>query len=121
MTTQILVIEDNQDNRDILRDLLTSVGYAILEAPTGQQGVCAAVTHRPALILMDLHLPDLDGYEATRRIKAHPALAHIPIIAVTAYALSGDEDKALEAGCAAYIAKPFTPTTLLATLRTYLA
>ena len=92
MTTQILVIEDNDDNREILRDLLTSVGYGIIEATTGHWGVCAAVTHGPALILMDLQLPDIDGYEATRRIKAHPALAHIPIIAVTAYALSGDDE-----------------------------
>ena len=83
MTTRILVIEDNGDNREILRDLLTSVGYEILEATTGPEGVCAAVTQAPDLILMDLHLPGLDGYDATRRIKAHPALGHIPIIAVT--------------------------------------
>lgn len=121
MTTQILVIEDNDDNREILRDLLTSVGYGIIEATTGHRGVCAAVTHGPALILMDLQLPDIDGYEATRRIKAHPALAHIPIIAVTAYALSGDDVKARHAGCDAYVAKPFDPRTLLAIIRTYLA
>ena len=93
MHPRILVIEDNRDNREILRDLLTSVGYEILEATTGPQGVCAAVTHRPDLILMDLHLPGLDGYDATRRIKAHPALGHIPIIAVTSYALSGDDEE----------------------------
>ena len=121
MTTQILVIEDNEDNREILRDLLTSVGYAVLEATTGPQGVCAAVTHGPDLILMDLHLPGMDGYEATRCIKAHPALGHIPIIAVTAYALSGDDVKAFAAGCDGYVAKPFDPRTLLATIRTYLA
>ncbi len=119
MTTQMLVIEDNEDNREILRDLLTSVGYAVLEATTGPQGVCAAVTHCPALILMDLHLPGMDGYEATRCIKAHPALGHIPIIAVTSYALSGDDVKAFAAGCDGYVAKPFDPRTLLATLRTY--
>jgi two-component system cell cycle response regulator DivK len=121
MTTQILVIEDNEDNRGILRDLLTSVGYAVLEATTGHQGVCAAVTHGPDLILMDLHLPGMDGYAATRCIKAHPALGHIPIIAVTSYALSGDDVKAFEAGCDGYVAKPFNPRTLLATIRTYLA
>jgi len=121
MTTQILVIEDNRDNREILRDLLTSVGYAILEATTGHQGVYVAVTHCPDLILMDIHLPDIDGYEATRRIKAHPALGHIPIIAVTSYALSGDDVKAFQAGCDGYVAKPFNPRTLLATIRTYLA
>lgn len=121
MTTRILVVEDNVDNREILRDLLTSVGYEVLEATTGHQGVCAAVTHSPDLILMDIHLPGMDGYEATRRIKAHPARGHIPIIAVTSYALSGDDVKAFEAGCDGYVAKPFDPRTLLATLRTYLA
>ena len=121
MHTQILVIEDNVDNRAILRDLLTSVGYTVLEATTGLQGVCAAATHSPDLILMDIHLPGMDGYEATRRIKAHPALGHIPIIAVTSYALSGDDRKAFEAGCDGYVAKPFDPRALLATIRTYLA
>jgi two-component system, cell cycle response regulator DivK len=121
MTTRILVIEDNVDSREILRDLLTSVGYEIIEATTGPQGVCAAATHGPDLILMDLHLPGLDGYDATRRIKAHPALGHIPIIAVTSYALSGDEVKARQAGCDGYVAKPFHPHMLLATIRTWLA
>ena len=121
MTTQILVVEDNADNREILRDLLTSVGYEVLEAVTGHEGVCAAVTHSPDLILMDLHLPGMDGYEATRRIKAHPVRGHIPIIAVTSYALSGDDVKAFAAGCDGYVAKPFDPRALLATIRTYLA
>jgi len=121
MTIQILVIEDNEDNREILRDLLTSVGYGVLEATTGSQGVCAAITHGPDLILMDLHLPDIDGYDATRRIKAHPACGHIPILAVTAYALSGDDVQAFQAGCDGYVAKPFDPRALLATIRTYLS
>lgn len=121
MTTRILVIEDNVDSREILRDLLTSVGYEIIEATTGPEGVCAAATQTPDLILMDLHLPGLNGYDATRRIKAHPALGHIPIIAVTSYALSGDDVKAFQAGCDGYVAKPFDPRTLLATIRTYLA
>ena len=108
MTKQILVIEDNRDNREILRDLLTSVGYAILEATTGHQGVYAAVTHCPDLILMDIHLPDIDGYEATRRIKAHPALGHIPIIAVTSYALSGDDVKAFRPSVMATSPNPST-------------
>lgn len=120
MTTRILVIEDNVDNREILRDLLTSVGYAVIEAATGPQGICAAATHAPDLILMDLHLPGMDGYEATRRIKADPALRHIPIIAVTSYALSGDDVKAFQAGCDGYIAKPFEFRTLLTLIRTTL-
>ncbi len=99
MSQLILVVEDQEDNRRILRDLLTSAGYEIIEALTGEEGVTAAETHLPALILMDIQLPDFDGYEATRRIKANPALRSIPIIAVTSYALSGDDIKAHEAGC----------------------
>jgi two-component system cell cycle response regulator DivK len=120
MSPRILVIEDQEDNRRILRDLLTSAGYEVIEAVTGEEGVAVAETHRPDLILMDIQLPDLDGYEATRRIKANPALRHIPLIAVTSYALSGDDVKALEAGCDGYVAKPFSPRALLAKIREYL-
>jgi two-component system cell cycle response regulator DivK len=120
MSTRILVIEDHEDNRRILRDLLTSAGYEPLEAVTGEEGVALAETHRPALILMDIQLPGLDGYEATRRIKANPALRRIPIIAVTSYALSGDDVKAQEAGCDGYVTKPFSPRALLAKIREYL-
>ena len=120
MSPRILVIEDQEDNRRILRDLLTSAGYEVIEAVTGEEGVAAAETHRPDLILMDIQLPDLDGYEATRRIKANPALRHIPLIAVTSYALSGDDVKALEAGCDGYVTKPFSPRALLAKVREYL-
>ncbi|MGE0826388.1 MAG: response regulator [Candidatus Binatia bacterium] len=117
---RILVIEDEEDNRRIVRDLFTSVGYEIIEAVTGEEGVTAAETHRPDLILMDIQLPGLDGYEATRRIKADPALRHIPIIVVTSYALSGDDVKAFAAGCDAYVSKPFSPRALLAKVREYL-
>ena len=120
MSTRILVVEDQADNRRILRDLLTSVGYEILEAVTGDEGVTLATTQHPDLILMDIQLPGLDGYEAARRIKANSALRHIPIIAVTSYALSGDDVKALEAGCDAYVRKPFSPRALLAKIRDYL-
>jgi two-component system cell cycle response regulator DivK len=120
MKKTILVIEDHEDNRRIMRDLLTSAGYEVLEALTGQEGVTSAETHRPGLILMDIQLPDFDGYEATRRIKANPTLRAIPIIAVTSYALSGDDVKAFEAGCDAYVTKPFSPRELLAKIREYL-
>lgn len=120
MSKRVLVIEDEEDNRRIVRDLLTSVGYEIIEAVTGETGVTAASTHLPDLILMDIQLPGLDGYEATRRIKASPALRHIPIIVVTSYALSGDDVKAFEAGCDAYVTKPFSPRALLAKIREYL-
>jgi two-component system cell cycle response regulator DivK len=120
MTKRILVIEDQEDNRRILRDLLSSVGYELIEAENGEDGVAAAAAARPDLILMDIQLPLLDGYEATRRIKAQPALSAIPIIAVTSYALSGDEDKARAAGCEGYVTKPFSPRELLAKIREYL-
>jgi two-component system cell cycle response regulator DivK len=120
VSKRILVIEDQEDNRRILRDLLTSVGYDVVEAVTGEDGVAFAEAHRPDLILMDIQLPGLDGYEATRRIKANAALAAIPVIAVTSYALSGDDVKAFAAGCDAYVTKPFSPRALLATIREYL-
>ena len=120
MSKLILVVEDQEDNRRIMRDLLTSVGYEVIEAVTGEEGVTTAETHRPDLILMDIQLPGLDGYEATRQIKANPDLEHIPIIVVTSYALSGDDVKAFEAGCNAYVSKPFSPRELLAKIREYL-
>lgn len=117
---RVLVVEDTEDNRQIIRDLLTSAGYEMIEAINGEQGVAMAAEHRPDLILMDIQLPVLDGYEATRRIKANPALRHIPVIAVTSYALSGDEERTREAGCDAYVAKPFSPRLLLAKVRGFL-
>jgi two-component system, cell cycle response regulator DivK len=120
MTKRILVVEDQEDNRRILRDLLTTVGYEIMEAEDGARGVTAAEAERPDLILMDIQLPIMDGYEATRRIKANPDLKAIPIIVVTSYALSGDEDKARAAGCDDYITKPYSPRALLAKIREHL-
>jgi two-component system, cell cycle response regulator DivK len=117
---RILVVEDTEDNRQIIRDLLTSAGYEMIEAVTGEQGVAMAAEHRPDLILMDIQLPALDGYEATRRIKANPALRDTPVIAVTSYALSGDEERTREAGCDAYVAKPFSPRLLLAKVREFI-
>jgi|SRR5712691_3549387 two-component system cell cycle response regulator DivK len=116
---RILVVEDQEDNRRILRDLLTSAGYEIIQAENGEEALAAAARERPDLILMDIQLPVLDGYEATRRIKANPALRAIPVIAVTSYALSGDENKARAAGCDAYVTKPFSPRALLAKIREY--
>ena len=120
MTKRILVIEDTEDNRQIIRDLLTSVGYEMIEAVDGLEGVTTAEREQPDLILMDIQLPGIDGYEATRRIRAIPALAKVPIIAVTSYALSGDEAKTRAAGCDGYVTKPFSPRELLAKVREYL-
>jgi two-component system, cell cycle response regulator DivK len=121
MSKRILVIEDQEDNRKILRDLLTSADFEVIEAEDGEAGLAAAAAHRPDLILMDIQLPLLDGYEATRRIKADPALRAIPIIVITSYALSGDDEKARAAGCDAYFSKPFSPRQLLAKVREYLS
>ena len=120
MRRRILLVEDHEDNRRIVRDLLTPAGYEVVEALTGNEGVAMAETHRPDLILMDIQLPGLDGYEVTRRIKADPALNDIPIIAVTSYALSGDEEKARAAGCDAYVTKPYSPRQLLMKIREFL-
>ena len=120
MSKRILMVEDTEDNRQILRDLFAATGYELLEAVDGAEGVAMARLHRPDLILMDIQLPVIDGYEATRRIKADPALSHIPIIAVTSYALSGDEARTRAAGCDGYIAKPFSPRTLLAKVQSFL-
>ena len=114
---KILVVEDTEDNRQILRDLLGMAGYDMIEAHDGAEGVNQAAAHKPDLILMDIQMPVMDGYEATRRIKANPELKGIPILAVTSYALSGDEQKARAAGCDGYIAKPYSPRQMLAKVR----
>jgi two-component system cell cycle response regulator DivK len=120
MSKRILVVEDQEDNRQILRDLLSSAGYEMVEAENGEEALTVAAAEQPDLILMDIQLPLLDGYEATRRIKANPALAKIPVIAITSYALSGDEEKARAAGCDDYVTKPYSPRALLAKIREYL-
>ncbi len=117
MTKKILVVEDTEDNRQILRDLLGMAGYEMVEAHDGAEGVAKAAEHRPDLILMDIQMPVMDGYEATRQIKASPDLRSIPIVAVTSYALSGDEEKTRAAGCDGYIAKPYSPRQMLAMVR----
>src|SRR5262245_55772224 len=114
---RILLVEDTEDNRVIVRDLVSSAGYELIEAADGAEGLALAEKEKPDLILMDIQLPIMDGYEATRRIKANPALKNIPVIAVTSYALSGDEEKARNAGCDDYIAKPYSPRHMLAKVR----
>jgi len=117
MTKRILVVEDQEDSRRILRDFLTSADYEIMEAVNGEEALTTAATQRPDLILMDIQLPIIDGYEATRRIKADPTLMHVPVIAVTSYALSGDKAKARAAGCDDFVPKPYSPRQLLAKIR----
>jgi two-component system, cell cycle response regulator DivK len=120
VTKRILIIEDQDDNRAIMRDLLNTAGYKLIEAVDGAEGIKLAQSERPDLILMDIQLPILDGYEATRRIRALAELKTTPIIAVTSYALSGDDIKARAAGCDSYVAKPFSPRELLAKVREFL-
>src|SRR5262245_15503096 len=120
MSKRILIIEDQEDNRTIMRDLLSQAGYELIEAVDGGQGVELAKRERPDLILMDIQLPVLDGFEATRRIRAIEELKSVPIIAVTSYALSGDKARTRAAGCDAYVAKPFSPRALLAKVREFL-
>ncbi|MFZ1150544.1 MAG: response regulator [Xanthobacteraceae bacterium] len=121
MSKRILVVEDQPDNRQIIRDMLAGTGYEITEAENGEEALAAIAKQRPDLILMDIQLPVMDGYAATRRIKTDPALKSIPVIAVTSYALSGEEKKAREAGCDDYVPKPYSPRQLLAKIRQYLS
>jgi two-component system cell cycle response regulator DivK len=121
MSKRILVVEDQEDNRQIIRDMLAATDYEITEAENGELALAAIARQRPDLILMDIQLPVMDGYTATRRIKDDPALCAIPIIAVTSYALSGEEKKAQAAGCDDYVAKPYSPRQLLAKIRQYLS
>jgi two-component system, cell cycle response regulator DivK len=113
----ILYIEDNEMNRKIVRDLLKRTKYTLIEAYDGEAGVAKALEMRPDLILMDIQLPKISGLEATKRLRAEAATAETPIIAITSFALSGDDVKAKEAGATAYLAKPYSPFDLLTLIR----
>jgi two-component system, cell cycle response regulator DivK len=115
-----LVVEDQPDNRQIIRDTLAPADYEITEAENGEEALAAIAKRRPDLILMDIQLPVMDGYEATRLIKTDVSLRSIPINAVTSYALSGEAQKARAVGCDNYVPKPFSPRGLLAKIRQYL-
>jgi two-component system cell cycle response regulator DivK len=113
----ILHIEDNEFNRKIVRDLLGRTSYRVIEAVDGESGVVTAKQERPDLILADIQLPRMSGLDATRALRADPQTAHIPIIVITSFALSGDEGKAKEAGASHYLAKPYSPRELLEAIR----
>ena len=121
MSKRILVVEDQPDSRQIIRDMLAPTDYEITEAENGEEALAAVTKQRPDLILMDVQMPIMDGYTATRWIKGDAALRSIPIIAVTSYALSDEEKKARAAGCDDYVSKPFSPRQLLAKIRQYLS
>ena len=120
MSKRILVVKDKEDLRGVLRDLLTGSGYTVIEAADGEAGVAKARSEHPELILMDIQMPVIDGYEATRRIKVDPALKPIPIVAVSSFAMKGDEEKARAAGADHYVTKPYSPMQLLRLIRGFL-
>jgi CheY-like chemotaxis protein len=113
----VLLVEDNLHNRRIFSGILTHYGFQVKEAENGVEAVAMAQSEKPDLILMDLSLPVMDGWEATRKIKDMPELRDIPIIALTAHAMAGDEDRALEAGCDGYLSKPISPTKVVAEVK----
>ncbi len=113
----ILYVEDNELNRKIVRHLLARTTYRLVEATDGEAGVAAVLESRPDLVIMDIQLPKLSGLDATRRLRAAPTTAHIPIVVITSFALAGDDDKAREAGATAYLAKPYSPRELLQIIR----
>ncbi len=117
---KILVIEDNETNLYLIRFILNKSGYEVIEAREGKTGVELAAKEKPDLILMDIQLPDIDGLEATRRVRASEDAGELPIIALTSYAMVGDREKALEAGCTGYIEKPINPETFIAEMEKYL-
>ena len=119
--TTILLVEDNEMNRDMLSRRLERHGYRVVVAVDGQSGVEMALSEAPDLVLMDMSLPVLDGWEATRRLKAAPATRHVPVIALTAHAMSGDRERALEAGCDDYDTKPIELPRLLGKIEALLA
>jgi two-component system cell cycle response regulator DivK len=113
----ILYVEDNEYNLKIVRQLLSRTTYRLIEALDGEQGIAAARRELPDLILMDIQLPKISGLDATRELRVDPKTAHIPIVAITSFALSGDSEKAKDAGATAYLAKPYSPRELLQLIR----
>jgi two-component system cell cycle response regulator DivK len=117
MGNRILIVEDEPKNLKLMRDLLQRFEFETLEAVDGEQGTVLARSAKPDLILMDIMMPKMDGLEATRVIKADPSTSHIPIIALTSYAMKGDRERTIEAGCDSYIAKPIDIAEVLKSIR----
>lgn len=117
----VLYVEDNEYNRKIVRQLLSRTSYRLREAADGEAALGMVREERPDLILMDVQLPKMSGLDVTRALRADPATADVPIIVVTSFALSGDDQRAMAAGASAYIAKPYSPRELLALIQTFLA
>ncbi|MBA7640052.1 Polar-differentiation response regulator DivK [subsurface metagenome] len=117
---KVLVVEDNEDNLYLIRFILEGNGFEVIEARDGAEGVELAINKKPDLILMDIQLPDINGMEVTRRIRASEADSDIPIIALTSYAMTGDREQALNAGCTGYLEKPINTETIMAEIKKYL-
>lgn len=120
MKKKILIVEDNDTNLYLATYLLEQNGHQVVGARNGFEGIATAIAEQPDLILMDMQLPEMDGYEATQQIKATPEISHIPIVAVTSYAMLGDREKVLAAGCAGYIEKPIVPETFVSEVAKFL-
>ncbi len=120
MNTRILLVEDNEQNRYLATFLLENAGYAVVHAANGCEAVERAPQVQPALVLMDIQMPEMDGYEAARRLLANPVVAHIPIVAITSYAMVGDRERAMEIGFAGYIEKPIEPENFVQKIGGYL-
>lgn len=121
MNRRILLIEDNENNRYLVTFLLQAHGWQVVHALDGPSGLALAARERPALILLDIQLPGMDGYAVARALKADPALAAIPVVAVTSYAMAPDRARAMEAGCDGYIEKPIDPETFVTAVSSHLA
>lgn len=116
----ILIVEDNELNMKLFNDLLEAHGYRTVQTRTGTEAMGLAREHRPDLILMDIQLPEVSGLEITQRLKSDAELKHIPVIAITAFAMKGDEEKIRQGGCEAYLSKPISVVKFLETVRNYL-
>lgn len=121
MNRKILYIEDNEQNLYLVTYILEKNGYRVISARDGQKGIAAAARELPALILLDIQLPGMDGYAVAKKLRESAGLARVPIVAVTSYAMVGDRERALEAGCTGYIEKPINPETFLSQIEQHLA
>ncbi len=119
--SSVLYVEDNEQNMRLVRKFLKMGGYTLVEAVTGEEGLDVARANLPAVILMDINLPDMDGIEVTKQLKADPSTAHIPVIALTANAMHGDRERFMEAGCDDYLSKPVSKSDLLEKLEHFMS
>lgn len=120
MNPRVLYIEDNEQNLYLVTFILEAKGYEVFQARSGEEGLRLAKQCDPEIILLDIQLPEMDGYEIANRLRRNPGLAKIPLVAVTSYAMAGDRDKALASGCDGYIEKPINPETFVAQIEQYL-